>query len=116
MSYQKTIWVKDDIVTAEKLNKIEDQLESNEDRTDSIEEHLSTNAEYSDQLEALQEDVIQLESGKQDKLVAGDNITIDENTNVISASGGFNGSGTIDGGNFVGFEPPQGIIEGGNFI
>ena len=26
--------------------------------------------------------------GKQDKLVAGDNITIDENTNVISASGG----------------------------
>ena len=27
-------------------------------------------------------------NGKQDKLVAGDNITIDENTNVISASGG----------------------------
>ena len=30
--------------------------------------------------------------GKQDKLVAGDNITIDENTNVISASGGGNGN------------------------
>ena len=46
MSYEKTIWVKNDIVTAEKLNKIEDQLENNtenitdiEDRIYIIEEH-----------------------------------------------------------------------------
>ena len=36
----------------------------------------------------LQDDVIQLQTGKQDKLIAGANITIDENTNEISASGG----------------------------
>ena len=35
--------------------------------------------------------------------------------NVTGASGGGDASGTIDGGNFVGFEPQE-IIEGGNFI
>lgn len=40
----------------------------------------------------IEEKVAALESGKQDKLTAGTNITIDEN-NVISASGGGGGSG-----------------------
>ena len=34
------------------------------------------------------EDIDDIISGKQDKLTAGDNITIDPDTNVISASGG----------------------------
>ncbi|MCK9470294.1 MAG: hypothetical protein M0Q88_00885 [Bacilli bacterium] len=36
MSYEKTIWVKDDIVTADKLNKIEDQLESNTENLENL--------------------------------------------------------------------------------
>ena len=39
-------------------------------------------------LNNLQIDIANIENGKQDKLVAGDNITIDPTTNVISASGG----------------------------
>lgn len=45
---------------------------------------------------SLQEKTIELESGKQEKLIAGENITIDEN-NVISASG--------NGGGGNGYEP-----------
>ena len=37
---------------------------------------------------SVEKNVKEAIDGKQDKLVAGDNIIIDENTNVISASGG----------------------------
>ena len=43
--------------------------------------------EYKNKVDNVIDDVSQLQTGKQDKLVAGGNITIDAN-NVISASGG----------------------------
>ena len=39
-------------------------------------------------LEGVEAKVDTLETSKQDKLIAGDNIIIDETTNVISSSGG----------------------------
>lgn len=47
----------------------------------------------------LKTDVSGLKTGKQDKLIAGDNITIDPKTNTISATGGGSTPTVIDGGN-----------------
>lgn len=47
----------------------------------------------------LKTDVSGLKTGKQDKLIAGDNITIDPKTNTISATGGGSAPTVIDGGN-----------------
>ena len=47
----------------------------------------------------LKTDVSGLKTSKQDKLIAGDNITIDPETNTISATGGGSAPTVIDGGN-----------------
>lgn len=69
MSYQKTIWVKDDIVTADKLNNIEDQLESNTENITDIEgrvyiieeHHLPINNFTDDEKEKLENLPINIE-------------------------------------------------------
>lgn len=67
-----------DLLTAlaGKVDKVADMGLSKNDFTD----------EYKNKVDDVIDDVSQLQTGKQDKLVAGDNITIDESTNVISAS------------------------------
>lgn len=79
MAYEKTIWVNGETPAgATNMNKIENELEA-----------LDTGKADQTDLEALSTIVsghTTAISGKQDKLTAGDNITIENN--VISASGG----------------------------
>lgn len=46
-------------------------------------------------IEDLQDDIEELQTGKQNKLVAGQNIVIDQSTNTISATGGGGGGSTV---------------------
>jgi len=87
--YFKTTPEGADLVTVlqGKVDKITGKGLSTNDFTDVDKQNVEKIPTIEQDIVDLEEDVTQLESGKQDKLVAGDNITIDEN-NVISASGG----------------------------
>jgi|LSQX01.1.fsa_nt_gb hypothetical protein len=119
MAYQKTNWVNNQTPLNENnLNKLEqgvkdahDEVDQHELEIDTIKDvvyndhalRISTNelhieegdlreAELKARVDDLEIDKTNLETTKQDKLVAGANITIDPNTNVISAIGGGNSS------------------------
>ena len=79
-----------DLVTAlaGKVDKVTGKGLSTNDYTDVDKQNVEKIPTIEQDIVDLEEDVTQLESGKQDKLTAGDNITIDPDTNVISASGG----------------------------
>ena len=62
-----------------------------------IQEDLDLSILLAGRLAIVESSVMQLDNTKQNKLIAGDNITIDPNTNVISSIGGGDNSNEPDG-------------------
>ena len=80
MTYNKTNWKTGDVITAKALNNLESGVSNNDT---SVTELNEAKAVFAENILNLQNAL----TNKQDKLTAGNNITIDSN-NVISATGG----------------------------